>query len=430
MAKFGFSMIPRHHQLFLGLLPIILFVSFIPFVLTREQAGQYNDIATMTSATLAMLFCLALTLRHWKTEFRSVGIAFTLMLAFFTAAEAVWIAYPYVFGVDVPMPSYADLFWTVGFIPLAGICIRTIWQFRKEIKTGVAGMLTYAYFLTASVLLLYPLFTKVLSSSVMTTGEKFITLFYPVLDFIVLYLMLVLILLYRAGKLRFYWVYIMLAQVVFTVADIIFGYYNTYGDYFSGSLPDMFYMLGYLLFAISFSSFLSGNVIFFSTASAKEEKPAVPDKYTPKKGKSYLLKDETPDRALGLFHEMVTSGVPGLCITRTHPDTVREKYSLKDTPVLWLSTQQKYSPTLSPTDIGTIVHTIEEFMEQNEGSAVLIDGIDYLITNNGFDKILRVINDLKDITTIHKCTMLVHVTPPLLNEKEFSLFSRNMEIMK
>src|SRR5437870_13140038 len=57
-------------------------------------------------------------------------------------------------------------------------------------------------------------------------------------------------------------------------------------------------------------------------------------------GTCYLVKGKQTETSYRLLQDFVERGTPGLCITRTHPEKVRSRYSLDSGPVWWIS----YSP--------------------------------------------------------------------------------------
>ncbi|MFC2154107.1 DUF835 domain-containing protein [Candidatus Altiarchaeota archaeon] len=105
-------------------------------------------------------------------------------------------------------------------------------------------------------------------------------------------------------------------------------------------------------------------------------------------GKAYLILGKSRERAYDVFVDQVTHGIQGLCISRDNPNWVRETYGLKKTMILWLTdvkTPERIPPQLE--EISIIVH---EFVKKSENSVVLLDGLDYLITNNNFNIVLQV----------------------------------------
>ena len=152
-------------------------------------------------------------------------------------------------------------------------------------------------------------------------------------------------------------------------------------------------------------------------------------KYDIRPGFSYLIEEEKAEKAFDIFKDLVQHDFPGLLITRMHLDMVRETFGLVKTPILWLSkTPDKNN--LSPTDLGMIRHIILEYIRKSGESMVLLDGLEYLITNNGFPLVLKYIDDINENVMMSKSGLIIPVDPRTLEEKELALLERNMKIIK
>ena len=121
-------------------------------------------------------------------------------------------------------------------------------------------------------------------------------------------------------------------------------------------------------------------------------------------------------RADGMFETLlsqVSNGVEGLIITRTYPDDLRERYGLKRTPVIWLSSQPGQD-RVDPTNISILEHTIIEFLKIGHRTVVAIEGLEYLISNNGTIKVLRMLYGLRDEILMSESRMIVTLDPAVL----------------
>ena len=152
-------------------------------------------------------------------------------------------------------------------------------------------------------------------------------------------------------------------------------------------------------------------------------------KYDIKPGFSYLIKEEKAELAFDIFKDFVQHDAPGLCITRMHLDKVRETFGLVKTPILWLS-KTPGENNLSPTDLGMLRHTILEYIDKSEESIVLLDGVEYLITNNGFPLVMKYLDDINESVMMSISGLIISVDPRILEEKELALLERNMKIIK
>ncbi|MGD1060297.1 MAG: DUF835 domain-containing protein [Methanomassiliicoccales archaeon] len=158
----------------------------------------------------------------------------------------------------------------------------------------------------------------------------------------------------------------------------------------------------------------------------KARKTAI--KYELRKGFGYVVKELKPDKSFEMFTDQVTHNIQGLCITREHPQVIRKKWGLEKTPIIWLSNQLG-KVYVNPTNIGILSDTIIRFIEKSGDSVVMIDGVEFLIVNNDFEKVLRMIHHVSEATMEYKSRLIVSVDPRTLDLREMALLERNMEVI-
>jgi hypothetical protein len=149
-----------------------------------------------------------------------------------------------------------------------------------------------------------------------------------------------------------------------------------------------------------------------------------------KVGHSYLIQEEKPEKATDVFVNLVTHGTQGLYITRRYPKEVREAYNLKVTPIIWLSHEKTEEGHINPTDIVELSHTIKEFIKKTADGVVLIDGLEYLITQNDYKDILKFIQSLSDSIAMSSSRLIIPIDPSSLNEQQFHLLKRDMKVLE
>jgi len=98
-------------------------------------------------------------------------------------------------------------------------------------------------------------------------------------------------------------------------------------------------------------------------------------------GQSYLGIDSA--KSLRIFADLVKGGRNGLCMTRTPPHEVRRKYGLESTPIRWLADSENRE-AINPADLAGMAITITRFIQKAERPITMIDGLDYLVSSNGF----------------------------------------------
>ncbi len=177
-----------------------------------------------------------------------------------------------------------------------------------------------------------------------------------------------------------------------------------------------------------------------------------------KRGGSYLVKEQKPERSFEIFTNMVkgicaecprTEAFPcesivctectlscpckhckytraqGLCLAMDPPEVLRHRYLLQTTPVFWISKHGKGS--INPANLEIMAGMINDFFRSSKNPVVLLDGIEYLIVTNGFIPVLKFLHDLREWTILHTAIFILPLNPAALDEKELALIERNMQ---
>lgn len=164
---------------------------------------------------------------------------------------------------------------------------------------------------------------------------------------------------------------------------------------------------------------------------AKPEKPAVPavpKQLTP--GRSYLVEEDRPDQAYELLGKALEGDKGGLLITRTNPKRVRERVSLDTIRVLWLTDREESKEETIPPALERIVYEIEGFMSKHPQGSVMLDGLEYLVSNNSFDAVLRFVRRLVDTVSEGRHIFLISLGPATVKEQELKMLEREMEVVQ
>ncbi|MFY9605645.1 MAG: DUF835 domain-containing protein, partial [Thermoplasmata archaeon] len=80
-----------------------------------------------------------------------------------------------------------------------------------------------------------------------------------------------------------------------------------------------------------------------------------------------------------------------------------------------------------PTAIGILMGHIRAFVESQVKTTVVLDGLEYLITLNTYDRMLQFMHQLRDVVVTNDCILLVPLDPRTLGQRELALLERNME---
>ena len=148
------------------------------------------------------------------------------------------------------------------------------------------------------------------------------------------------------------------------------------------------------------------------------------------KGVCYLVKEKKPDVSYRLFEVLLEQKLPGLVVTRQYPERVRRERGLTEARIIWLS-HTPGEDFHNPTAIGTLAKVLQKFIEDNGGEGViLLDGLEFLIINNGFLQTLMFVEHVNEFIMQHRGILLLPVSPETLEEKELALLERNLKVLE
>jgi len=156
-------------------------------------------------------------------------------------------------------------------------------------------------------------------------------------------------------------------------------------------------------------------------------KPVKDEVITLEDGHCYIIEEEKLDKSLSLFTDTLGRGYTGLCITRTNPKHLKGVSGLEDITIMWLTDKESETEATIPAVLERIMYEISDFLRQEENGCLIVDGIEYLISNNGFDAVLRFIRRMVDEFSESKSILLVAVSPFTLKERELKILEREME---
>jgi hypothetical protein len=135
-----------------------------------------------------------------------------------------------------------------------------------------------------------------------------------------------------------------------------------------------------------------------------------------------LLVQETTDAAWGQFLDAVSSGRRGLCVTREFPDRLRRRIGSRDVTVIWLSNVGRQN-SVKPSDLVALQTLFTSALGQGHVSAVLLEGIEYLVTVNTLAPVLKLLRELHVDAQGTGTPVWVPVNPRLLTVPEAEMLT-------
>ena len=153
------------------------------------------------------------------------------------------------------------------------------------------------------------------------------------------------------------------------------------------------------------------------------------ERFPIEKGSIYLVKEKRPSIAFAMFNEATKSGAKGMLVAREHPNRLSQMHKFEAAKILWL-TRRVGVDHIDPTELSLLSLGITRFVEGTGKSVVLIEGLEYLITQNDFETVLRFVNHLHDFVLGHDCAIVIVVDPRVLSTRELALLERSARIVE
>ena len=141
-------------------------------------------------------------------------------------------------------------------------------------------------------------------------------------------------------------------------------------------------------------------------------------------GRTYLAKEKKPDRALVYFRREIEAGFRPLYVTRQHPNHIARAHAGKEIRVVWLSTTlgRDY---VDPHNLNSLTNLISNFVSDGPRAVILLDGLEYLMINNDFARILHLVEYVNEQVAMKRAILILSVDDRAFEPKELALIERN-----
>jgi hypothetical protein len=119
----------------------------------------------------------------------------------------------------------------------------------------------------------------------------------------------------------------------------------------------------------------------------------------------------------------------GMVVTRQYPNDVREEHFLQTTPILWLSTVSG-KDNMDPAKLNLLTDFLVNFMDRSHNGVVLVDGLEYLVTSNDFNRVLKAIDRWTESAMTSDCRLILSLDPRTFDQRELALLEKNKEVVR
>ncbi len=144
-------------------------------------------------------------------------------------------------------------------------------------------------------------------------------------------------------------------------------------------------------------------------------------------GLSYLIEEKRPERLFHIYKALKEMGMDGIVISRTNSKILARTYGVNEQETVWLTGKEIEGEIRSVLPILEFIMSIyEEFMDNTSNGVILLDGLEYLLTNNKFNSVLRFIRQLVDNISQTECILMVALSPDALDSTEVTLLEKDL----
>ena len=144
----------------------------------------------------------------------------------------------------------------------------------------------------------------------------------------------------------------------------------------------------------------------------------------------YLLKERKPRRALEMFRKCGESGRRLLHVTRQHPDHAKRENGGLPVRIVWLSTTIG-TDHIDPHNLNSLTTLIMGFVDEASapGSAVLLDGLEYLMINNDPERVFKFFDYLDEVVASRRVVLLASIDDRAFDARQLALLERNATVL-
>ncbi|MCX8173416.1 MAG: DnaA/Hda family protein [Thermoplasmata archaeon] len=153
-------------------------------------------------------------------------------------------------------------------------------------------------------------------------------------------------------------------------------------------------------------------------------------KYNVQKGHSYLVEETRPNIVFQIVMTMHEMGYESMIFSRISPKRITEKHEkLQKASIYWLTEKESTAETIGHS-LEKIVYAVEEKLNAHPNTVIALDGIEFLVSANGFDAVVKFIRKIVDMVAETEGMFLISLGESTLKEQETKILERELEVLK
>jgi phage FluMu protein Com len=146
-------------------------------------------------------------------------------------------------------------------------------------------------------------------------------------------------------------------------------------------------------------------------------------------GYNYLIVDNDHSTAFKMFVSLLKQGSTGLSISTTFPDKLKKEHDMAKAEVIWLTdTSVADKKTINPHRLEfEMMRMYAAFVKNNPKGAIILDGFEYLVVENGFDKVFKFIKKINDLSSVNNATLIVPIGTSSLEPDQLGTLKKEFD---
>jgi hypothetical protein len=145
-------------------------------------------------------------------------------------------------------------------------------------------------------------------------------------------------------------------------------------------------------------------------------------------GYNHLVVSDSPTVAYEQFNSLMKRNLTGMVISTTYPEKLKKEINVENVELYWLTDTSSDFKTLDPKRLDfEIMRAISNFVKKAEGGVILLDGLEYLAVENGFEVSLKFMKKVNDLCSINDATLVVPMTPLSLSPDQLSMLKKEFD---
>jgi hypothetical protein len=162
-------------------------------------------------------------------------------------------------------------------------------------------------------------------------------------------------------------------------------------------------------------------------------RPATPAVIQLKAGHCYLIEENKPNFCFEIFSHYAQGDYIGLCISRVNPKRIKEDYGVgEESTLLWLTDSKAGGEDVIAPSLERITYDIKAFIGKNKEEStplIVFDGLEYLLSNNQFNPVIRFLRHLVDECSMSDSVMLIPLSPLAISQQELKMLEREFDVV-